>query len=247
MAVYRLPRLRAAMPSSVFNCMRVVFLSAPHRPITCFGGRITPSWHDYFTDHGGPEGQPNLEEEINVEHLAWSRSQVHAALDDELARLGVAAPGKLALLGESQGACVALDAALTYPSNNLLAGVFASYGMLYSHSRLPAESKRLPVSAFIGAGDRCIGAGLSLHSFGRMLEAGYSNVHVEVAPRLPHVYEPAAGIYLHLFRRLRVRGHGRGRDTRPIRTGRACHGGGGGRARPMRTPYPFQSLYLFWG
>lgn len=141
MAVYRLPRLRAAMPASVFNCMRVVFLAAPHRPITCFGGRETPAWHDYYTDHGGKEGRPNLEEEINLEHLAWSRAQVHAALDDELARLGPAGPGKLALVGESQGACVALDAALSYPSNTLLAGVFSSYGQLYSHTKVPAGAR----------------------------------------------------------------------------------------------------------
>jgi hypothetical protein len=53
----------------------------------------------------------------------------------------------------------------------------------------------MPISAFIGAGDCCIGAGLSLHSFGRLLEAGFSNVEVEVAPRIPHVYEPQPGAY----------------------------------------------------
>lgn len=67
---------------------------------------------------------------------------MHAAIDDEAARLGSAGLGKLALLGESQGACVALDAALSYPSG-ILGGVFASYGMLYSYTRVPPDKVRL--------------------------------------------------------------------------------------------------------
>jgi len=78
MANHRLPRLRAAVPRSVLDCCRIVFLSAPNRPIACFDGKMKHAWHDYYTDHGGIEGRPNLEEEINLDHLAWARAQVHA-------------------------------------------------------------------------------------------------------------------------------------------------------------------------
>ena len=194
MAAHRLPRLRAALPRSLLQRTRLVFLCAPQRPISCFAGRPRQyAWHDYFTDHGGIEGRPNLEEEIDLDHLRWSRAQVHEAIDREAALLGEAGLSRIALVGESQGACVALDAALSYPSG-LLGGVFSSYGMLYSHSEAPPEKRDQPIAAFIGAGDRCIGAGLALRSFSRLLEAGYANVRIDVEPRFKHVHEPAPGV-----------------------------------------------------
>ena len=69
-----------------------------------------------------------------MEHLKWSRKQVHRVLDAELARLGGDA-SRVALGGTSQGCCMAIDAALTYQKK--LAGVFASFGQLYSCTPIP--------------------------------------------------------------------------------------------------------------
>ena len=55
-----------------------------------------------------------------------------------------------------------------------------------------------PIAAFIGAGDRCIGAGLAVRSFGRLLEAGYQKVRIDVEPDLKHVYEPAPGAQVYV-------------------------------------------------
>ena len=58
-----LPRLRKALPPAVLDCVRIVFLTAPKRRITCYADNPTElhAWHDYLTDHGGDEGRPDLE------------------------------------------------------------------------------------------------------------------------------------------------------------------------------------------
>ena len=72
----RLPRLRAALPSKALDCVRLVFLSPPIRSISCYNGASYHSWHDYFSDHGGAEGKPYIEERIDMSHLEWARCQV---------------------------------------------------------------------------------------------------------------------------------------------------------------------------
>lgn len=90
---------------------------------------------------------------------------MHSVITREAVAVGGAA--NVVLLGESQGACVALDAALTYPMD--IGGVFASYGQLYSISPVPKERDALRVGAFVGAGDMTIGPGLALSSYCRLL------------------------------------------------------------------------------
>jgi hypothetical protein len=74
----RLPRLRAALPARALDCVRIVILCPPMRPISCYKGKASFAWHDYFSDHGGTEGRPNVEEVIDVGQLAWARGQVNA-------------------------------------------------------------------------------------------------------------------------------------------------------------------------
>lgn len=109
-----------------------------------------------------------------------------------IAREAVAVGGveNVVLLGESQGACVALDAALTYPFD--VGGVFVSYGQLYSKSPVPKERSALRVGAFVGSGDTTIGPQLALRSYCRLLESGY--VRISNCPFLP----PSASWDVHL-------------------------------------------------
>ena len=59
---------------------RSLFLTAPLRAVSCYGDKATEehAWHDYFTDHGGVEGRPDIEETVDVGQLEWSAAQVHA-------------------------------------------------------------------------------------------------------------------------------------------------------------------------
>jgi predicted esterase len=111
--------------------VRFVFLQAPQRRISCYGEprQRHAAWHDYFTDHGGEEGKPELEEELDTAHLEWTRRQVHRVLDAEAARLS-GHMSRLVLLGQSQGSCCAIDAALTY--KDCLGGLFCSIGQVRS-------------------------------------------------------------------------------------------------------------------
>ena len=111
--------------------LKLVFLNAPEREVSCYGAERPrlQAWHDYFTDHGGDEGRPELEEEIDEAHVAWSRARIHAAIDAEVALLG-GDHSRVAVGGASQGCCMALDAALTHPA--VLGGVFASFGQVHA-------------------------------------------------------------------------------------------------------------------
>jgi len=124
-----------------------------------------------------------IQESIDAEQLEWCRRSLHATMDAEALRVG--GPERLALIGESQGACVALDAALTYAG--VIGGVFSSFGMLLSPTPAPRERAALRVGAFHGAADCCIGAGLALRSYGRLLEAGFTDLRLHVEPGLGHV------------------------------------------------------------
>ena len=83
--------------------LKLVFLNAPEREVSCYGAERPRmrAWHDYFTDHGGDEGRPELEEEIDEAHVAWSRARIHAAIDAEVALLG-GDHGRVAVGGASQ-------------------------------------------------------------------------------------------------------------------------------------------------
>merc|ERR1740138_1727499 len=67
------------------------------------------AWFDYITDQGG-----SAENKIRLASLLAVRARIHSLIDREVQRLG-GNPKRVILGGASQGCCVALDAALTYP------------------------------------------------------------------------------------------------------------------------------------
>ena len=177
------PQLKARLALEQFSGLRFVFLNAPKRRITCYGRSKSNAWHDYFTDHGGEGGCPEIEEEIDLAHLEWTRRQVHNAFDAEAARLDGDAT-RVLVVGQSQGACCALDAVLTY--KRLLGGAFCSIGQLYSHTPVPSSKGSMHIATFNGASDACIAPGLALRSYARLLDAGYANVAMHMQPLLDH-------------------------------------------------------------
>ena len=158
--------------------------TAPKRNVSCYEGNPSENaWHDYFSDHGGEEGRPDIEEEIDVGQLKWSAAQVHSAIDAEAALFG-GDYGRVGVIGQSQGSCTALYSVLTH--KDLVAGVFCSIGQLYSHAPVPPEKKDLQFYSFNGAADDCIACCLSLRTYSRLLEAGYKHVRMHVEPHVGH-------------------------------------------------------------
>ena len=171
--------------SSALEGARLIFMQSPMREISCYGKPrpVFPAWHDYFTDHGGAGGRPDVEEKIDAIQLAECRAHIHRVIDEEVERLGGDA-SRVAVGGQSQGACTSLDAALTYRSD--LGGAFISFGMLYSRTALAEARRQLPIWAFHGAEDSIIASSLATRSHARLRDAGFQNCCLHVAPTLEH-------------------------------------------------------------
>lgn len=180
-----MPGLKQRLYPSAYQHMRFVFLTAPRRRVSCYENpnQEENAWHDYFTDHGGAEGRPDVEEEIDVGQLNWTRDQVHKVIDAEAALLG-GDYKKVGILGQSQGSCTALHCTLTH--SQCVAGILCSIGQLYSHTPVPKDrADELQIFTFNGAADDCIACCLSLRTYARLLEAGYQ-VRMHVQPGTGH-------------------------------------------------------------
>mmetsp|Transcript_56648 Transcript_56648/g.93646 ORF Transcript_56648/g.93646 Transcript_56648/m.93646 type:complete len:415 (-) Transcript_56648:104-1348(-) len=190
------PALRQRLGAEI-ELLRLVFLNAPLRSISCYGTsrQVHHAWHDYFSNHGGDEGRPEVEEEIDEKHVAWSREQIHLCIDAEAALLD-GDYGRVAVIGASQGACMALDVALTLPGARRLAGTYASYGHVYSCTEAAAAAapdvseetarKAIVVHAFHGARDRVIAASLALRTYASLLDNGIE-LRLRIEPALAHI------------------------------------------------------------
>jgi len=129
-----------------FPGLKVILPSAPVRPISCYGGQKHRSWYDYKTDHEG-----NQEDELSLETLEEVVYRMQRLLDAEASLLG--GPERVLLGGASQGAAVALHAALGYAGR--LGGVVATQGHLLSSTLVPPDwaSRGTPVRVFNGLAD----------------------------------------------------------------------------------------------
>jgi predicted esterase len=180
-----LPPLRRRHDARRLGGLRFVFLTAPTRTLTCYGGHQEhTAWHDYYTDHGGSEGRPDIEETIDVGQLVWSAAQVHAAMDAEAALLG-GDMSRVGVVGQSQGSCTALHSVLTH-SRDDVAGCFCSIGHLYSITPVRPAKKHLKIYTYNGAADDCIACCLSLRTYSMLLEAGFEHVRMHVEPHAGH-------------------------------------------------------------
>lgn len=134
---------------SLLDHTRVVFLMAPLRRISCYNNEWYRSWHDYFTAHG--DDGVAREEEIDAANLHETRRYVRGVVERER-RL----TDRIVLLGESQGACCAIDAGM-----ELEVPVIALYGQRYVHTPL---NMRTPIYAFWGGRDTVISAHVAASS-----------------------------------------------------------------------------------
>lgn len=171
---------------------RVIFVTAPTRPISCYGETCEPAWHDYLTDYGGKEGRPDLEEVINAKQLARMRGRIHEIICNEAAAYYEGNVGRVALFGESQGGCVALDAALTMTQP--VAGVWSSFGMLYTCTPIKHAPENLRICAFHGAKDDTIAAELAVSSYARL--SNFTDLSIHVVPGLNHCQSSTVEIKL---------------------------------------------------
>jgi len=127
--------------------------------------------------------RPDVEEEVNQEHLAATRRDLHQLIADEVALLGGDST-KLAVGGASQGGCTAYDAALSYPET--LAACVVSFGQIYSCTAVPDRRTDLPVFHFHGVEDTVIALSLAEKGWERLREARFGRLTLHAEPGLTH-------------------------------------------------------------
>lgn len=145
--------------------IRFIFPHAPTRPISINAGYIMPAWYDiYSLERGEREDDKGILE---------SARQIMQLIEQEELR-GIPS-NKIVLAGFSQGAAMALQAALHYPKK--LAGVFALSGYLpLSHQfgeRLSEANRTIPIYMAHGTEDQVVPLQYARHSKAYLTQQGY--------------------------------------------------------------------------
>lgn len=164
-------KLLPTLPAWFKKHARIVFLQAPILSITCYGGQRARSWHDYLTNHG--DYGVEREERIDVRDLRTSGLRIADAVIKEEVR-------PTFLIGESQGGCVALEAASLLDEDQLN-GVILLYAQRYTHT---APVVDLPLHSFHSYSDTIIPARLAIRSltdYTRLkMVCGMNNSHAAI-------------------------------------------------------------------
>jgi predicted esterase len=150
-------KVKKNLPTSSRSHALVLFLNAPMRKITCYDNAWVRSWHDYYTNYG--DYGEDREEHINLTDLRSVETSLIMFIKSYMKT-------PIVLLGESQGACVALHVGLEHDIPTI-----SLYGHLYSHSTV---LKATPVYALAGKKDCVISARLIAES----LKKANSNIVV---------------------------------------------------------------------
>lgn len=155
---------------STLKNVRVVAVSGPFRNITIRPGNPGHCWYDYYSDLPSTEGDPNLEDKINEEHLKESRKDMLELLDKEVARMGDST--RVFLVGCSQGGFMALDVCMNSPYD--LGGLFGNCTALGSYSPITTDCTETPIFQYHGDKDEVVGLELCKKGIDRMKEKGFS-------------------------------------------------------------------------
>ncbi len=168
-------KLDLMMPPFWASHARVLYPNAPVRPISCYGGQRCRSWHDYFSNYG--DTGIAKEEKIDVGHLKEMRGYLA-----ELAHAEMRRGRPVWMLGESQGACVALDIAV-----HVAIPVIMMYGQRYSVT--PSNENAAIVRSFHGENDTVISSHMAIASVQSIagdvkITSARGYEHVDTGPRL---------------------------------------------------------------
>uniref|UniRef100_A0A7S2H831 Phospholipase/carboxylesterase/thioesterase domain-containing protein n=1 Tax=Alexandrium andersonii TaxID=327968 RepID=A0A7S2H831_9DINO len=159
--------------------LRVVLPTAPQLEQDCFkdwmvwrGERLQwrrikfNAWFNYLTDRAG-----KCENDIDLESLLRMRARIHALIRSEVARLGGDAK-RVIIGGASQGCCVALDAALTYPQE--LGGVVGLVGHVLGSTPLDPSKRSMPLHLFHEASDKEMNWKWVKDTVQRLIDGGFN-------------------------------------------------------------------------
>ena len=133
------------------NNVNYILPQAPKRKITIYNEEET-AWFDYYTEN------VYTEEKVSIDDLKESRLYIHSLIDEEVSKLND--PGKVFLVGYSQGCCQMLDAGLTYPKK--LGGLIGFKGNILAYTN---RYKKYDQSIWVTHGTKDDAIGYELAKF----------------------------------------------------------------------------------
>lgn len=155
-------KLKIYYPNSKY-----IFLEPPYRKITIYRNNKYRSWYDYYTNHC------MIEECINTDQLKESRKRIHERILSESKHT----PMKhIYLLGYSQGACMALDAGLTFSKK--IGGIIGIKGHIIRDTFQSLKVKQ-NVLVSHGTNDKTIGYDIASKSYDKLKKNKYNITFVK--------------------------------------------------------------------
>ena len=141
---------------------KMVKLNPPYRKVSIYKNKKYRAWYDYFSDY-------RLKEEcIDTQQLIESRKNIHDKIMKESKYTNL---NNIYLLGYSQGACMALDAGLTF--HHKIGGIIALKGHIPSKT-FESLSVKQNVLAAHGRSDKTIGFNVASKSYHNLANRGYN-------------------------------------------------------------------------
>jgi len=122
--------------------LRFIFPNAPHQPVTCNGGYVMRSWYDIYSLN-------DFEKEDKV-GLIQSQQSTEALIQQEIKR-GIN-PGRIILMGFSQGGAVALYTGLRFSQRLAGIGALSTYLPLRDELASEQHSSNTDVPIFMAHG-----------------------------------------------------------------------------------------------
>ena len=146
----------------IYPKAKMVKLNPPYRKVSIYKNKKYRAWYDYFSDY-------RLKEEcIDTQQLIESRNNIHDKVMKESKYTNL---NNIYLLGYSQGACMALDAGLTF--HHKIGGIIALKGHIPSKTFESLYVKQNVLAAH-GRGDKTIGFNVASKSYHNLANRGYN-------------------------------------------------------------------------
>ena len=146
----------------MFTKAKFIKLNPPYRKVSIYKNMRYRAWYDYFSNY-------RLKEEcIDTQQLIESRNRIHNVILKESKYTDFK---NIYLIGYSQGACMTLDAGLTF--QHKLGGIIALKGHIPSKT-FESLSVKQNVLAVHGRTDKTIGFNVASKSYHNIANRGYN-------------------------------------------------------------------------
>jgi phospholipase/carboxylesterase len=146
----------------MFTKAKFIKLNPPYRKVSIYKNMRYRAWYDYFSNY-------RLKEEcIDTQQLIESRNRIHNVILKESKYTDFK---NIYLIGYSQGACMTLDAGLSF--QHKLGGIIALKGHIPSKT-FESLSVKQNVLAVHGRTDKTIGFNVASKSYHNLANRGYN-------------------------------------------------------------------------